>query len=142
MAKIREYELPDDLAYHEQHMWVRVEGDEAVVGVTDFTSKAAGEITFIELPSEGDTFEAGDLAGSLETGKWMGKIYAPVGGEVVAVNEAAADEPAGINADPYGKGWLFRLKMSDPSQVDGLMKGAAAAAWLEGEIAKHFDKAK
>lgn len=140
MAKIREYDLPDDLAYHEQHMWVRVDGDVATVGVTDFTAKAAGEITFIELPAEGDAFEAGDLAGSLETGKWMGKIYAPVGGEVTEANEAAADDPSGINADPYGKGWLFRIRMSDPSQVDGLMKGAAAAAWLETEIDKHFKK--
>jgi len=140
MAKVKEYELPDDLYYHKQHMWVRVEGEAAVVGITDFTCKAAGEITYIELPGEGDEVEADDLVGSIETGKWMGKIYSPVGGEIVAVNEAAADEPGEINSDPYGKGWLFKVRMSDPSQIAGLMQGQAAVAWLEKEIATHLEK--
>mgnify|MGYP001136447676 FL=1 len=140
MVKVKEYELPDDLYYHKQHMWVRVEGDVAVVGVTDFTCKAAGEITYIELPDEEDEVEADELVGSVETGKWMGKLYAPVGGEILEVNEDAADEPADINEDPYDKGWLFKIRMSDASEVDNLMKGDAAVEWLEKEIETHLDK--
>lgn len=140
MVKVKEYELPDDLYYHKQHMWVRVEGDVAVVGVTDFTCKAAGEITYIELPDEEDEVEADELVGSVETGKWMGKLYAPVGGEILEVNEDAADEPSDINEDPYHKGWLFKIRMSDASEVDNLMKGDAAVEWLEKEIETHLDK--
>ena len=140
MVKVKEYDLPDDLHFHKQHMWVRVEGDVAVVGITDFTCKAAGEITFIELPDEDEEVEADELVGSVETGKWMGKLYAPVSGQIVEVNEDAADEPGDINEDPYGAGWLFKIKMSDPSQVDGLMTGQAAVDWLEGEIATHLEK--
>ncbi len=140
MVKINEYELPDDLHYHKQHMWVRVEGDVAVVGITDFTCKAAGEITYIELPDTDEQTEADELVGSVETGKWMGKLYAPVSGEIIEVNEEAADEPSAINEDPYGKGWLFKIRMSDASQLDGLMKGKAVVDWIEKEIATHLPK--
>jgi glycine cleavage system H protein len=140
MVKVKEYDLPDDLHYHKQHMWVRVEGDVAVVGITDFTCKAAGEITYIELPDTDEEVEADDLVGSVETGKWMGKLYAPVSGEVIEVNEDAADEPGQINEDPYGAGWLFKIRMGDPAQVEGLMKGQDAVSWLEQEIATHLTK--
>jgi glycine cleavage system H protein len=140
MVKVKDYDLPDDLHYHKQHMWVRVEGELAVVGITDFTCKAAGEITYIELPDTGEEVEAEDLVGSIETGKWMGKLYTPVSGEIVEVNEAAADEPTEINADPYGGGWLFKVRMSDASEVEELMKGQAAVDWLEQEIETHLKK--
>ena len=140
MARVKEYDLPDDLHYHKQHMWVRVESDVAVVGITDFTCKAAGEITYIELPDTDEEVEADELVGSVETGKWMGKLYAPVSGEIIEVNEDAADEPGDINEDPYGKGWLFKIRMADASQVDGLMKGQAAVEWLEQEIETHLEK--
>ena len=140
MAKVQDYDVPDDLLYHEQHMWVRVDGEAAVVGVDDFTQKSAGEVTYIELPEEGDAVEAGDLAGSIETGKWVGKLYSPVLGEIAAVNQDAADDPTIINKDPYGSGWLFKVTMSDPSELEGLMKLDAATAWLEEEIKKHIKK--
>ena len=140
MVKVKDYDLPDDLYYHKQHMWVRVEADVAVVGITDFTCKAAGEITYIELPDTDEEVEADELVGSVETGKWMGKLYAPVSGEIIEVNEDAADEPGDINEDPYGKGWLFKIRMGDASQVDGLMKGQAAVDWLEQEIETHLEK--
>ncbi len=138
MVKVKDYNLPDDLLYHEQHMWVRVDGDQAIVGVDDFTQKAAGEVTYVELPSEGDTFEAGDLAGSIETGKWVGKLYCPVSGEIIEVNMAVTDDPSLINKDPYGQGWLFKVRMNSQSDLEKLMKSADAIAWLEGEIAKHI----
>lgn len=140
MAKVQDYDLPDDLLFHEQHMWVRVDGDAAVVGVDDFTQKAAGEVTYIELPDEGDPVEAGDLAGSIETGKWVGKLYSPVTGEIAAVNGEVAEDPALINKDPYGRGWLFKVTMSDRSELESLMKADAAIAWLQGEIEKHIKK--
>ena len=138
MVKVKEYDVPDDLLYHDQHMWVKVDGDVATVGVDDFTQKAAGEVTYVELPSDGDEFEAGDLAGSLETGKWVGKLYCPLTGEITEVNEDAADDPTVINSDPYGKGWLFKVKMSNTDELDGLMKAGDAVKWLEGEIEKHL----
>ena len=138
MVKVKEYDVPEDLLFHPQHMWVRVEGDLAVVGVDDFTQKAAGEVTYVELPGEGDAFEAGDLAGSIETGKWVGKLYSPVSGEVTEVNGAAADDPAIVNRDPYGDGWLFKIRMSNPDELGGLMKTPEAVAWLEEEIKKHL----
>jgi len=138
MAKVKEYEVPEDLLFHPQHMWVRVEGELAVVGIDDFTQKAAGEVTYIELPGEGDVFEAGDLAGSIETGKWVGKLYSPVSGEVAEANGKAADDPAAVNRDPYGDGWLFKIRMSDADELGGLMKTTEAVAWLEEEIKKHL----
>jgi len=138
MVKVKEYELLEDLYYHEQHMWVRVEGDIAVVGVDDFTQKAAGEVTYIELPSTGDKFEAGDLAGSIETGKWIGKLYSPVSGEIVEINEEVQNDPTLINSDPYGKGWLFKVKMTSPDDIKNLLRGDDAVKWLEEEIAKHI----
>ena len=138
MVMIKEYDMPDELYYSTRHMWLRVEGDEAVVGVTDFTQKAAGEVTYVELPSEGDRAEAGELVGSMETGKWMGKLYAPVSGEITAVNTDLDDNPGLINEDPYGKGWIFRVRLSDRSEVDALMHGPAVAPWLEKEIAANI----
>lgn len=140
MAKVQDYDVPDALLYHEQHMWVRVEGEVAVVGVDDFTQKMAGEVTYVELPSEGDEFEAGDLAGTLETGKWVGKLYSPVSGKIVEINQEAADDPTIINKDPYGEGWLFKVKMKAKEDLGSLMKVDAAIKWLEEEIKKHPKK--
>lgn len=138
MVKVKDYEVPDDLLYHDQHMWIRVEDDTAVVGVDDFTQKSAGEVTYIELPDEGDEFEAGDLAGSIETGKWVGKLYSPVSGEIVEINGDVADDPSMINKYPYGEAWLFKVKMSDRGELKKLMNAADAVKWLDEEIQKHL----
>lgn len=140
--EIKGYKLPDDLYYHKEHMWVKVEGDKARVGITDFAQKLAGEISFIELPEEGDEVEKDSVVGSYETGKWLGKVYAPISGEVISVNEDVEDEPELINEDPYGKGWLFEIKISDMSQLDELMKGEEAKNWLLEEIKKHEEEQK
>lgn len=140
MAKLGEYDVPDELYYHKEHMWVRVEGDEAVVGLNDFSQKLAGEISYMEMPEEGDEVKQDEAVGSYETGKWLGKLYAPISGEITAMNEEAEDEPTLVNKDPYGKGWLFKIKMSDSSQVKSLMQGEDALKWLREEIGKHPKK--
>ncbi len=137
MAEVSGYQLPDDLLYHKEHMWVKVEGDVAVVGMTDFSQKLAGELSYVELPSEGDEVSQDEVVGTYETGKWMGKLFAPVSGEVVEVNEEVDDDPSLVNSDPYGQGWLFKIKMSDTSELNNLMKGDSAIEWLKGEIEKH-----
>jgi glycine cleavage system H protein len=137
MATVKDYELPDDLYHHKEHMWVRVEGEIAVVGINDFAQKLAGEIQFVELPETEDTVGADEVVGTVETGKWVGKLYAPVSGEVAEVNEDLEDDPSLINSDPYGDGWIFKVSMSDTSELDQLMRGDDAVAWLSEEIAKH-----
>ena len=139
--EVKGYKMPEDLYYHKEHMWVKVEGNKAICGLTDFAQKLAGEISFIELPEEGDEVEKDSVIGSYETGKWLGKIYAPVSGEITKVNEDVDDDPAIINEDPFGKGWLFEIEMSDPSELDSLMKGEDAKNWLLSEIEKHEKEA-
>jgi len=137
MANVEGYDVPDDLYYHKEHVWVRVEGEEATVGLTDFTQKLAGEISYIEMPEEGDEIKQDDVVGTIETGKWLGKLYAPLSGEVIAVNEDVDDDPTIINSDPYGKGWVFKMKIKDPSELSNLMKGEASHGWLREEIKKN-----
>ncbi|MDD3626376.1 MAG: glycine cleavage system protein GcvH [bacterium] len=137
MAELQGYQVPDDLYYHKEHMWLRVEGDVGVVGITDFSQKLAGEISYIELPGEGDAVARDQIVGTVETGKWMGKIYAPVSGEVIEINEDVEDSPEKINESPYSDGWLFKVRLSNPSEIDALYKGPAALEWLKGEIEKH-----
>ena len=137
MAELQGYLVPDELYYHKEHMWVRIEGDTATVGITDFSQKLAGEISFIELPSEGDEVAKEQIIGTIETGKWMGKIYAPISGEITEINEDVDDEPEKVNESPYEDGWLFKMNLSDSSELDSLMKGEAVLDWLKGEIEKH-----
>jgi glycine cleavage system H protein len=137
MADVEGYKMPDELFYHVEHMWVRKEGDLIRVGLNDFSQKMAGELSFIELPETTEEVEADEVIGSYETGKWMGKIYSPVRGEVIQVNSELEDDPTLVNSDPYGAGWIYTLKPADPAAVDALMQGEAAIDWLKGEIAKH-----
>ena len=137
MAVVSKYDLPDDLYHHKEHMWLRAEDDTATIGLNDFAQKLAGEIQFVELPDVEDEVTANEVVGTVETGKWVGKLYAPVTGEIVEVNEDVDDDPSLINSDPYGDGWLFKIKMSDTSEIGGLMQGEAAVNWLKDEIAQH-----
>jgi len=130
------YLLPDDLWYHKEHFWVKLDGDVATVGVTDFFQKLAGEISYLELPSEDDEYTADDVIGTVETGKWVGKIYCPISGTITEVNSEVLDNPAIVSLDPYGKGWLFKLKASDLSELEKLFKGESALKWQEEEIRK------
>ena len=137
MAVVKKYELPDELYHHKEHMWLRAEDDVATVGLNDFAQKLAGEIQFVELPDVDDEVSADEVVGTVETGKWVGKLYALVSGDITEVNEDVDDDPSLINSDPYGDGWLFKLKMADGSELSNLMQGEDAVAWLEEEIGKH-----
>jgi glycine cleavage system H protein len=128
--RIMEYEIPDELYYHKEHTWVRM-GEPAEVGVTDFAAKEAGEIKRIVLPTEGDEIVQDRPFGTISSGKWTGKIYAPISGEVVSVNEEVEDDPKLINDDPYGKGWCIKVKAADMSEMEKLMKVSDMPAYIE-----------
>jgi len=105
--------VPEELQYTRSHEWVRTEGDTATIGITDHAQDELGDIVFIELPEQGATLEAGDSFGTLESVKAVSDLYAPVGGEVIEVNEALDSSPEKINEDPYGEGWIAKLRVSD-----------------------------
>lgn len=117
--------VPDDLHYAESHEWIRVEGDMGTVGITDHAQAELTDIVYAEPPSPGSQFSAGDTAAVVESVKAASDIYSPVSGEVLEGNEALNADPGLINTDPYGEGWLFRIRLSDPSELDAL-KGPTA----------------
>ncbi|MCA1945749.1 MAG: glycine cleavage system protein GcvH [Desulfovibrio sp.] len=123
--------IPDDLLYTKTHEWVRMEDDEAVVGITHFAQSQLGDLTFVELPKVGDTVTAGEEMGSVESVKAASEIYSPVDGEVVAVNEELADTPEAINEDPYGEGWMVRVRVTGGQPSDGLLTPEEYAELLE-----------
>ena len=124
-------EYPDDLRYIEQHDWARVEGDLATFGVTWYAQDALGEVVYFAPASVGSSVEQGGEYGELESTKAVSNLIAPLSGEVVAVNEGLEGNESVVNDDPYGEGWLVRVRMSDPSELDGLMDAAAYRAYLE-----------
>jgi glycine cleavage system H protein len=109
--------IPEDLQYTKSHEWVRIEGDTATIGITDHAQDELGDIVFVELPEEGDTFDAGESFGTVESVKAVSDLYAPVGGEVVEVNSALEDAPENINEDPYGEGWIVKLRTTDEADL-------------------------
>lgn len=113
--------IPGDLQYTETHEWIRVEDDELVVGVTDFAQSQLSDLTYVELPAVGDQVIAGDETAVLESVKAASDIYAPVAGTVTGVNELLAESPELLNADPYGEGWLFKLRPQDMADLDDLL---------------------
>lgn len=123
---------PDNLYYTRDHEWLRLEGEEAVVGITDFAQKQLGDIIYVDLPQPGKVLEAHEAIGSVESVKSVSDVYSPVSGEVVAVNSDLAQTPDLINKDPHGQGWIVRLKIKDKSQLNNLMKAADYEKYLEG----------
>jgi glycine cleavage system H protein len=123
---------PEDLRYHREHDWVRTEGDEAVFGITWYAQDAMGEVVYYDPPEVGSTVSADASYGELESVKAVSEVYSPASGEVVAINEAVKSTPEIVNADPYGEGWLIRVRLSDPAQLDGLMDAAAYRDYLAG----------
>jgi glycine cleavage system H protein len=109
--------IPEDLQYAKSHEWVRIEGDTATIGITDHAQDELGDVVFVELPEEGDTFDAGESFGTVESVKAVSDLYAPVGGEVVEVNSALEDAPENINEDPYGEGWIVKLRITDEADL-------------------------
>jgi glycine cleavage system H protein len=116
---------PSDLRYTRDHEWVRIDGEEATVGITDYAAEQLGDIVFVELPDTGRDLEAAKPFGVVESVKAVSDLYAPVSGEVSAINEALAKEPELVNQDPYGAGWMIKLTVADATQIDDLLDGAA-----------------
>jgi glycine cleavage system H protein len=112
---------PDDLKYHKEHDWARIEGDEAVLGITWFAQDSLGELVHYEPPNEGDTIARDSSYGEVESVKAVSDVIAPLSGEVLEVNRKIVDEPETVNADPYGEGWLVRIRLSDPSEAESLL---------------------
>jgi len=112
---------PDDLKYHKEHDWARIDGDEAVLGITWFAQDALGELVHYEPPAEGDTTTKDSPYGEVESVKAVSDVIAPLSGEILEVNRKVVDEPETVNADPYGDGWLLRIRLSDPSEADALL---------------------
>jgi glycine cleavage system H protein len=113
--------VPDELRYSSDHEWARTDGDRVRVGITDYAQDALGDVVFVDLPEPGATVAAGGLLGEVESTKSVSEIYAPVAGEVVAVNTALAGAPETLNADPYGEGWICEIEPADPAALDGLL---------------------
>lgn len=117
--------VPEELRYTKDHEWVRVDGDEATVGITTYAADQLGDIVFVELPETGRTLEQFATFGVVESVKAVSDLFAPVAGEVVDANAALTEKPELVNSDPFGEGWMIRVKVADPAQVDGLLDAAA-----------------
>jgi len=120
--------IPDNLKYTKEHEWVRLEGDVAVVGITDFAQGELGDIVFVEVETVDETLDADEVFGTVEAVKTVSDLFLPVAGEIVEFNEAVEDDPALVNNDPYGEGWLIKVKVSNLADVDGLLDGEAYKA--------------
>ena len=123
---------PDDLRYHPEHDWARVEGEEATLGITWYAQEQLGEVVFFEPPAPGTSVSKGVPYAEVESVKAVSDVIAPLSGEIVAVNEALADDPSAINEDPYGEGWLVRVRLSDPSEREALLDAASYSSSLGG----------
>jgi glycine cleavage system H protein len=121
----------DDLLYTEDDEWVRVEGEEAVVGITDYAQDSLSDIVYLELPDSGESFQREDAFGVVESVKAAADLYMPVSGEITEVNEELMDAPETVNSDPYGKAWMVRVRLSDTSELDDLMDADAYRAYVE-----------
>ena len=122
--------IPAQLKYTTDHEWVRIEGDMAFIGITDYAQGELGEIVYVDVPTEGETVAAGEVFGSIEGVKTVADLLMPVEGEVVELNAALEDQPELVNNDPYGEGWIIKVKMADPAKVETLMDAAAYSSFL------------
>ena len=138
MAEIKGYNMPDELYYHEEHSWARVEGTKVTVGMTDMFQKEAGDIVFIDLPEDEEDVEQGEVCGKIQSRKWIGKLVAPVSGEIVEINEELEDDTSLINSDPYGEGWILVIEAEDEddltSELNNLIHGDAVVDFIDREV--------
>jgi glycine cleavage system H protein len=125
--------IPDDLHYSKDHEWVRVDGNVAVVGITDYAQDSLGDVVYVELPKPGEKFAANESFGSVESVKAVSEVFCPVSGEIVGVNETLNDEPEKVNQDPYGEGWMIRVAMSNPGEVDSMLTAAEYEDFTKAE---------
>ena len=129
-------ETPEDLSYTKDHEWLRVKGNEATVGITDHAQKQLGDVVYVELPKVNDKFEASEPFGSVESVKAVSEIYMPVSGSVAEVNESLNDSPEQVNEDPYGEGWMIRIRIDNPAQVDALLTSIEYEDYIKEEAAE------
>ena len=122
--------FPEELKYTSDHEWVRVDGDTATIGITDFAQGELGDIVYVEVETVDETLSAGETFGTVEAVKTVSDLYMPISGEIIEFNESLEAEPELVNREPYGNGWMVKVKMSDPSEVDGLMDKATYEASL------------
>ncbi|HKR23572.1 MAG TPA: glycine cleavage system protein GcvH, partial [Pyrinomonadaceae bacterium] len=115
------------------HEWVRVEGDEAIIGITDYAQNSLGDVVYVELPKAGDEFAASEPFGSVESVKAVSEVFMPIGGAITGINESLADEPDKVNTDPYGEGWMIRIRMANPGAVDSLLTAAEYEDFTKAE---------
>lgn len=133
--EIEGYRLPDDLYYHKEHYWARVEGNVVVMGANDFAQKLAGQIVYVEVPSVGRAVEQGKPCGSMESGKWVGRIYAPVSGKVESSNQDLEENPELINESPYEKGWICKINPTNLQEdLKNLLRGDNLLEFVKSEI--------
>jgi glycine cleavage system H protein len=136
--QIQGYHMPEDLYYEEHHFWVRVEADFLIMGMDDFAQQMAGGIVYAQLPFEGKKLMAGKNFAKVESGKWVGKVFAPVNGELLKSNEKLENDPGLINKDCYGEGWMYQIKPDDVREVESLIHGKEAVeTWLLEDIKKY-----
>ena len=133
------YEVAEDVMYDKNHFWVKKDGDLLVIGMDDFAQKLAGEIVYIQLPDDGKKIKKGKKFAKVESGKWLGKVFAPVNGTVDSVNEELESNPGLVNEDCYGAGWMYKIKPKDADGLEELIQGDAVQAWLDEEIEKYAD---
>jgi glycine cleavage system H protein len=122
--------IPENLRYSKDHEWVSVEGDIATIGITDYAQSSLGDVVYIDLPKPGDKFNAHTAFGSVESVKAVSEIFTPVAGEVAEVNDAINDTPEAVNSDPYGKGWMVKIKMENPGAADAMLSAAEYDEYL------------
>ncbi|MEP6706600.1 MAG: glycine cleavage system protein GcvH [Pyrinomonadaceae bacterium] len=125
--------VPEDLHYSKDHEWIRVEGNVGVVGITDHAQDALGDVVYVELPKAGDEFAAHESFGSVESVKAVSEIFTPVSGEITEANDSLQDEPEKVNQDPYGAGWMIKIKMKSPGEVDSLLTAAEYEDFTKAE---------
>ncbi|MDY2586249.1 glycine cleavage system protein GcvH [Winogradskyella aquimaris] len=124
--------IPSELKYTKDHEWVKIEGDVATVGITDFAQGELGDIVYVEVETVDESLDAEEVFGTVEAVKTVSDLYLPLSGEIVEFNEALEDEPEKVNTDPYGEGWMIKLKLSDASQVEGLLSAEDYKALISG----------
>lgn len=123
--------IPENLKYTDDHEWVKVDGDVATIGVTDFAQGQLGDVVFVEIETEGETLSKGETFGTIEAVKTVSDLFMPLDGEVVEINPNLEDAPESVNSDPYGDGWMIKVKLGDASQVDELLDAAAYKATID-----------
>ncbi|MFC9997321.1 glycine cleavage system protein GcvH [Nocardia sp. NPDC127526] len=128
--------IPNELRYTKDHEWLRLEGDQAIIGLTDYAQRQLGDCVFAELPKIGETYDAGEPFGSVESVKAVSEIYMPVAGTVTATNDTLQSDPEQINEDPYGDGWLAQITMADPSATGGLLSASEYQDYIAEEAAE------